>query len=63
MSDPVLHTIARKHNKSAAQIMLRYQIQRDVIVIPKSVRGERIKENSQVIFLLWKLVAVRICIC
>ena len=37
--------IAEKHNKSIAQITLRWNIQRGVVVIPKSVKVERMKEN------------------
>ncbi|MDR2979849.1 MAG: aldo/keto reductase [Bacteroidales bacterium] len=44
----VLKTLARKHGKSVAQIILRWMIQRDVIVIPKSVHKERIIENFNV---------------
>ncbi|GJM68291.1 hypothetical protein HMSSN036_05070 [Paenibacillus macerans] len=42
----VLTSIAEKHNKSVAQIVLRWLVQREVVVIPKSVRKERIVETS-----------------
>ncbi len=41
----VLERIAKKHNKSVSQICLRWVIQHDVIVIPKSTTPKRIKEN------------------
>lgn len=44
----VLVSIAKKYNKSVAQIVLRWLIQRDVVVIPKSVRKERIIENINI---------------
>lgn len=44
----ILLSIARKHQKSVAQIVLRWMIQRNIAVIPKSVREERIIENSSV---------------
>ncbi|MCR2806029.1 aldo/keto reductase [Paenibacillus soyae] len=44
----VLTTIAEKHNKSVAQIVLRWLVQREVVVIPKSVRKERIVENFNI---------------
>ncbi|ANF95649.1 aldo/keto reductase [Paenibacillus bovis] len=44
----VLVSIAAKHNKSVAQIVLRWLVQRDVVVIPKSVRKERIAENFDI---------------
>lgn len=44
----VLASIAEKHNKSVAQVVLRWLTQRDVVVIPKSVRIERIKENFNI---------------
>ena len=39
--------IATEHKKSPAQIVLRWAIQHAVIAIPKSIRKERIQENSE----------------
>ncbi|WP_068621449.1 aldo/keto reductase [Paenibacillus tuaregi] len=44
----VLALIAEKHNKSIAQVVLRWLVQRGVVVIPKSVRKERIVENIDI---------------
>ncbi|MCM3626102.1 aldo/keto reductase [Paenibacillus glycanilyticus] len=41
----VLLSLAEKHQKSVAQVVLRWLTQREVVVIPKSVRKERIIEN------------------
>lgn len=43
--DPVLTAIGKKYQKSAAQVALRWNIQRGVVVIPKTVHEERMKEN------------------
>jgi diketogulonate reductase-like aldo/keto reductase len=43
--DAVLTRIAKAHGKTAAQVCLRYLVQQEVIVIPKSSRPERLKEN------------------
>ncbi|XP_053574923.1 prostaglandin-E(2) 9-reductase [Bombina bombina] len=48
LEDPVLNSLAKKHNKSPAQIALRYQIQRGVVPIAKSYNPQRIKDNFQV---------------
>jgi len=41
----LLLSIAQKHGKSVAQVILRWLIQRGIVVIPKSVRRERMAEN------------------
>ncbi len=47
-TNPVLVEIGEKYGKSSAQISLRFLIQSDVIVIPKTVRKERMIENINV---------------
>lgn len=44
----VLISIAEKQNKSVAQVVLRWLVQRDIVAIPKSVRKERIVENFDI---------------
>ena len=48
LQNPTLVEIAEKHDKSAAQVIIRWHLQSDSIVIPKSVHEERIKENFDV---------------
>ncbi|XP_043564845.1 prostaglandin F synthase 1-like [Chiloscyllium plagiosum] len=48
LNDPELRKIGEKHNKTAAQITLRYQIQRDIVVIPKSFNLGRMKQNKEI---------------
>lgn len=45
MNDKTIAGIAKKHGKTYAQIMLRWCVHKDLIVIPKSTHPERIREN------------------
>lgn len=47
-TNPVLSEIASSHKKTVAQVVLRWNIQRGVVVIPKSIHASRIAENSDV---------------
>lgn len=47
-NNEVLTSIAEKHNKSVAQVVLRWLVQREIVVIPKSVHKERIVENFDI---------------
>ncbi|MGI5888476.1 MAG: aldo/keto reductase, partial [Oscillospiraceae bacterium] len=44
----VLQSIAKKYNKTPSQIVLRWNIERGVIIIPKSVHKERILQNIDI---------------
>ena len=48
LSQPVLSQIAEKHGKSAAQVILRWHIQNQHVVIPRSSNPERITQNLNV---------------
>lgn len=45
---PVLTEIGKKYGKTAAQVALRWNVQRNVVIIPKSVHKERMKENLEI---------------
>jgi len=47
-TNPTLQEIGKEYGKSVAQVALRYLIQRDIIVIPKSTHKERMIENFNV---------------
>lgn len=48
LDDPVLVEIAEKYNKSTAQIILRWDLQTEVVTIPKSTKPHRIAENANI---------------
>jgi diketogulonate reductase-like aldo/keto reductase len=48
LDDPVPVSIGEAYGKSAAQVLIRWSLQRGFIVIPKSARKERIESNAQV---------------
>ncbi|CAK9820144.1 Dihydrodiol dehydrogenase 3 [Anthophora quadrimaculata] len=48
MQNDVVRTIAKKYEKSPAQILLRYIVQNGYVVIPKSTNAQRMKENIQI---------------
>jgi 2,5-diketo-D-gluconate reductase A len=48
IDDPAIAAIAKKHGKSAAQVMIRWHLDEGLIVIPKSVTASRIRENIAV---------------
>ena len=48
LEDPKLLEIGKKYNKTPAQICLKWQVQRGVSVVPKSVTPSRIEQNADV---------------
>ncbi|XP_046379066.2 1,5-anhydro-D-fructose reductase-like isoform X2 [Haliotis rufescens] len=48
-TEPTLQELGRKYGKTAAQVALRWGVQRNLSVIPKSVTPSRIKENIQIL--------------
>lgn len=48
LKDRTLNQIAKEHNRSPAQILIRWCLQKNFVVLPKSVTPSRILENSQV---------------
>lgn len=47
--DPMLTEIGNKYGKSAAQVVLRWNVQRGVVIIPKSTHVERMKQNIDIL--------------
>jgi diketogulonate reductase-like aldo/keto reductase len=48
LKDPIIRIIAEHHNKSIAQIIIRWHLQKGNVVIPKSNTPSRIEENASV---------------
>lgn len=48
-TNPVLAEIGKKYGKSVAQVALRWLLQRDVIIIPKSTHVERMEQNLDIL--------------
>ncbi|MMZ69796.1 Glyoxal reductase [compost metagenome] len=46
--ESTLKALAQKYGKSTAQIILRWDIQNQIVTIPKSVTPERIRENADI---------------
>ncbi len=46
LDNPVLREIAAKYDKSPAQVILRWDLQQKIVIIPKSTKAHRIKENA-----------------
>lgn len=49
LDEPVLKNIADNHNKSSAQVILRWHLQNQIIAIPKSITASRLKENADIL--------------
>jgi len=48
LNDPVIREIATRYARTPAQVLIRWSLQRGLVVIPKSSRRERIRENAAV---------------
>jgi len=48
LGDPVLQSLAQKHGRTVAQVVLRWHVQQGLIVIPKTVNAGRMRENFAV---------------
>jgi diketogulonate reductase-like aldo/keto reductase len=48
LDDPVLVAVAARYGRTPAQVLIRWALQHDLVVIPKSVTRERVRENAAV---------------
>lgn len=46
--DPLIQKLAKKHDKTSTQILLRWGIQKGFVILPKSVTHTRIEENKEI---------------
>lgn len=49
LNDPIIMEIAKNHGKSAAQVLLRFLVQRGIVVLPKSMKPERMAQNLDIL--------------
>jgi diketogulonate reductase-like aldo/keto reductase len=49
LKDEIILEIAKSHGKSPAQVLLRYLLQRGIVVLPKSVKPHRMAENKDIL--------------
>jgi len=49
LEDPIVMDIATSHNITPAQVLLRFLLQSGIVVLPKSVKASRMKENIQIL--------------
>ena len=63
LEDPKVIEIGKKYGKSAAQVLIRYQVERGVAVLPKSVTPQRIKDNFvSLLSLVCECVCISVCV-
>src|SRR3989442_4718138 len=48
LNHPVISQIASRHGRTPAQVLIRWSLQHGLVVIPKSIRPDRIRENAAV---------------
>ena len=48
LRDPVLMELGKSHDKTPAQVLIRWALQQDLVVLPKSQKPERIRANAAV---------------
>lgn len=48
VTEPTVQTLAEKYHRTQAQVVLRWNLQHEVVTIPKSVHANRIAENAQI---------------
>jgi diketogulonate reductase-like aldo/keto reductase len=53
LQEDVIKEIAKKYNKTPAQVLIRWSIQNDVVTIPKSIKQHRVYENMEVMLRIW----------